>query len=171
MGIEEVAGIISRISTGFEEACMRCLEEHRDAVLDVVKEQLYSGRTGDGQYLSPTYDDDPFFEEEGFWHHRARDYKAWKYKITPPAPGAMLGLEPRPENVPNLFISGKFYSEITISRKDYVLYIDPGIGRGPELVAKYGDQILTLSPEAVEYINRVFLVPGIEDFFKDCGYK
>lgn len=171
MGIEEVAGIINSIAQGFEEACIKCLEENSDVAILAVTEQMYSGLDGDGRHLSPTYDDDPFFEEKGWWYHRAKDYKAWKYGITPPAPGPMLGLPPRPDNVPNLFINGKFYSEITAYRKGDVLVIDPGVEKGPAIVAKYGDQILNLGPTAIEYFNLTYMLPAIDSFFKDCGYK
>ena len=150
MGIEEVANIIWKISEGFEEACIRCLEENSGVVLDAVKEQLSSGLDGEGQHLSPTYDNDPYFEEKGFWYHRAKDYKAWKHSIPPPPSGSMLGLPPRPDEVPNLYIDGTFYSEITASRKGDGLVVDPGNGNGPSIVTKYGDQILDMGPTAVE---------------------
>lgn len=171
MGIEEVAEIIGKISDGFEEACMKCLEENESTVLQAVHEQLYSGLDGEERHLSPTYDDDPFFEEEGEWYHRAKDYKAWKGSITPPLKGSMLGLPPRPYEVPNLFINGKFYSEITVFRKGDFLDIDPGMEHGPEIVAKYGDRILDLGPTGIEYFNTAYMLPAIENFFKDCGYR
>lgn len=171
MGIEEVARIIQKISDGFEEACIRCLDENSGIILDAVKEQLKSGQDGDGQHLSPTYDNDPYFEEEGYWHHRAKDYKAWKYSITPPVAGTMLGLPPRPDEVPNLYIDGKFYSEITAYRKGDALVVDPGSGNGPSIVAKYGDTILDIGPTAVGYFNLNYMLPAIDSFFKDCGYK
>ena len=171
MSIDEVANIIRKISDGFEEACIRCLEDNSDIVLSAVAEQLYSGQDGDGSHLSPTYDDDPYFEEEGYWYHRAKDYKAWKYSITPPISGTMLGLPPRPDNVPNLYINGKFYSEITAARKGDVLVVDPGAGHGPAIVAKYGDTILNMGPTAMGYFNINFMLPAIDSFFKDCGYR
>lgn len=171
MGIEEVANIIWKISEGFEEACIRCLEDNSGIVLRAVTEQIYSGLDGEGQHLSPTYDDDPFFEEEGVWYHRAQDYKAWKYSITPPVSGTMLGLPPRPDEVPNLYINGKFYSEITAHRKGDVLVVDPGNGDGPSIVAKYGDQILDMGQTAIGYFNTTYMLPAIDSFFKDCGYR
>lgn len=171
MGIEEVANIIKRISDGFEEACVRCISDNSDIVLKAVREQLYSGVDGDGRHLSPTYDDDPFFEEEGPWHHRAKDYKAWKRSITPPVSGTMLGLPPRPDDVPNLFIDGKFYSEINATLKGDVLVVDPGNGDGPSIVAKYGDEILDMGYTAIDYFNTTYMLPAIDSFFKDCGYR
>lgn len=171
MGIKEVADIIGRIAGGIEESCVRCLDENKGVVLDAVKEQLYSGLDGEEKHLSPTYDDDPFFNEEGWWHNRAKDYKAWKYKITPPLGGTMLGLPPRPDDVPNLFINGKFYSEIFAMRRGNGLVVDPGNEKGPAIVSKYGDEILNMGPTAIEYFNLFYMLPSIGEFFKDCGYR
>lgn len=171
MGIEEIADIIKKISDGFEDACIRCLEDNAGIVLQAVREQLYSGLNGDGEHLSPTYDNDPFFEEPGFWHHRAKDYKAWKYSITPPETSSMLGLSPRPEDVPNLYVTGVFYSEITAFRQGDVLIVDPGAGNGSSIIAKYGDTVLNMGPTAIEYFNLNYMLPAIDSFFKDCGYR
>lgn len=171
MGIEEVADIIEKISEGFEDACMKCLDDKKGIIIQAVTEQMYSGQDGEGNYLSPTYDEDPFFEERGWWYHRAKEYKAWKYGITPPVVSPMLGLSPRPDEVPNLFINGLFYGEINAFRRNDAIVVDPGDGNGPSIVSKYGDEILKMGPIALEYFNEEYMLPAIGDFFKDCGYK
>lgn len=170
MDIQEAYDIIHSIAEGFEENVMQCLESHSDDIVLAIQAQIYSGQDGRGEYLSPTYDDDNFFEEDGPWYHRAEDYKAWKYTITPPE-GTFLGLPARPDNVPNLYIDGKFYSEITASRRGDVLYVDPGHGNGPAIVSKYGDSLLDIGDSAVAYFNREYMWPAIEKFFNDCGYR
>lgn len=171
MNIARVADIIKKIATGFEESVAVCMDDNKVTVLRAVTEQLYSGLDSDGGYLSPSYDADPFFEEEGEWHHRSDDYKAWKNAITPPEGGYMLGLPPRPDNVPNLFINGKFYSEIDAERHDMSLHVDPGTGNGPDIVAKYGDSILAMGDTAVRYFNEYHTWPAIKELFEKSGYK
>ncbi len=171
MYIGDVANIINKIAEGVEEACIKCLSDNSGVVVISVTEQLYCGQNGDGEFLSPTYDDDPYFNEPGVWYQRAEDYKKWKYSITPPITGGMLGLPPRPDNVPNLFITGVFHSEITAKRNGDVLDVDPGNGDGPAIVDKYGDNILTLGPNAVQYFNTTYMLPAIGSFFANCGYK
>ncbi len=70
MGIEEVAVIIGKIADGFEEACIKFLDDQSDIVVRAITEQLYSGLDGEANYLSPTYDEDPYFGEAGEWYHR-----------------------------------------------------------------------------------------------------
>lgn len=171
MNIQEVCDIIHEITDSFERNALECLEYHSGNVVIVIQEQIYSGQNGDGENLSPTYDADPYFEEEGTWYHRAQDYKAWKYTITPPAGSSLLGLPPRPNNVPNLFITGKFFSEITATLRGDMIYIDPGLGDGPDIVAKYGESLLDIGDSAVEYFNREYMWPAIEKFFNDSGYR
>ncbi len=83
----------------------------------------------------------------------------------------MLGLPARPDAVPNLFINGKFYSEITATLKGNALYTDPGSGDGPDIVGKYGDRILGMGQTAIGYFNTNCMLPAIDSFFKKCGYK
>ena len=171
MDIQGVHDIIHKIAEGFEDNAMQCLEFHSGNIVVAIQEQIYSGQNGEGEHLSPTYDADPYFEEEGPWYHRAQEYKDWKYTITPPVGSSLLGLPPRPDNVPNLFINGKFFSEITVSRRGDMLYVDPGNGDGPDIVAKYGDSLLDIGDSAVVYFNREYMWPAIEKFFNDCGYR
>lgn len=169
MEISQVVGIIHMIAGGFEENAVKCLSDHRSNVINTIHEQMYSGRDGNDKMLSPTYDDDPFFNSRGIWFGRSAAYKAWKRKIQWPH-DFVLGLPERPDNVPNLFIDGTFYSQINATVSDDALYLDPGSGNGPAIVTKYGDAILNMGPSAVEYFNRAFMLPAIETFFKDCGY-
>lgn len=172
MNIEEVADIINKIALGIEETCMKCLADNSETVVHAVTEQLYSGLDGDSDYLEPTYDNDPYFDDpDSRWYQRAKEYKQWKYNITPPEISPMLGFSPRPEEVPNLFIDGTFYSTISAFRRGDELVVESIRGDGPEIVAKYGDQILEMSDRAVKYFNVELLLPAIEQFFKECGYQ
>lgn len=170
--VEEVFDIINKITTGFEEQVVQCMVDNRHTIEKAIGEQLYSGMNGESDYLEPNYDNDSFFNEEGYWHNRAKDYKAWKNDITPPILSSMLGLPPRPDNVPNLYINGKFYSEIFTERDDMELKVDVnGSGDGPAIVSKYGSEILDIGMTAVKYFNEEKLLPHLKDFFEQCGYK
>ena len=171
MDIQKVAEIIKQISEGFEDACKQCLQNESLLMMDLIKEQMYVGVDGDENHLSPTYDDDPYFNEPGYWHNRSEAYKAWKRKITPPIAGILTNLPPRPENVPNLWIDGTFYSDVNALPIDGGLNIDPGMGNGPDIVSKYGEKLLFPGPTAVEYFNLNKMLPAIGEHFEKCGYK
>lgn len=160
-----------RMVDGFEPAIIQCLGDNAVIAEDAVREQMLCGVDGDDRHLNPTYDDDPYFEEEGPWHHRSTAYKDWKRDIKPPEAGVMLTLQPRPDNVPNLYIDGTFHDGVSASMRGDTLTIDcDQDGDGPDIVRKYGDQLLQLSPTAIGYFNETYILPHIRDFFADCGY-
>ena len=175
MDIQSVADIIHKMAEGFQGACVSCMHENAGRIRNLILEQLIAGQDSEGRHLTPTYDNDPFFEEEGFWHHRNASYKAWKRTITPQITGGqVLGLDPRPDEVPNLYIDGTFYGQIDVSGMPEGLNVDAGTGNGPAIVGKYdeaGHNILGLGPSSKEYFLREFMIPCIDRFFKSCGYR
>ena len=72
MDIQEVFDVIHAISEGFEENVLKCLDNHSGNVVIAISDQLYSGIDGDDNYLSPTYDDDPYFDLEGPWQNNSK---------------------------------------------------------------------------------------------------
>ena len=152
---DELHRVIHSIASEFEEECIRCMEEHKNVLVDCIQEQLYSGLDGTEHLLNPDYDTDTYFNEPGPWQNRAEQYKRWKERITPPLRSEMLYLPPRPVEVPNLFITGTFYDSITADR----------------IEKKYGEQILGIGDTAKEYFNIMYLRPWMERFFSECGYR
>lgn len=169
--IDEVSKVISAISSGIVPQTENCMSRYSGTIRQAILEQLYSGIDGKGNSLNPNYDNDPFFEQEGEWFHRSNDYKAWKNSITPPQSSPMLGLPPRSNSTPNLFINGKFYSEIFTVMNGDTLEIRPGDGDGPDIVRKWGEDILNASPTAIEYFINEKLKPHLSDFIEKCGYR
>ncbi|MDE5976544.1 MAG: hypothetical protein K2G69_08345 [Muribaculaceae bacterium] len=178
MYIGEVDNIIKRLAEGFEEACLRCLQDNSSQLPMLIREQLWSGVDGNGEYLSPNYDNDPFFSQR-YWYHTMDDvlyegssgYKAWKLKITPPERGDILGLPARPENIPNLFIDGTFHASIKSRTVTGGVEIFTDSRSGGDIVGKYGSQIFNLTEEAVVWFNESFMRPAIAAFFNNCGYR
>lgn len=171
MDIQGVQDIIHKIADGFETNAMQCLTDKSESIISLIREQLYSGVDGTGDYLSPTYDEDPYFEQPGYWYNRAEDYIEWKRRITPPVKSPNLCLAPRPVEVPNLFIDGTFFGQINASPRDTFLEVSPGNGNGPAIREKYGENLFMLGSDAVEWFNLEYMWPAIEKFINDCGYR
>lgn len=170
--IERISDIVNSIVLGFEDKCLECMEKNRDIIEDSIREQLYAGRDSNGQYLNPSYDNDPYFNEDGIWKGRQDDYKIWKEKITPPSSSYLLSLPPRPLNIPNLKITGKFYESINVSRvNDEIQIKSSGFDEGASIISKYGDKILGVGDTAIDYFNNKYMLPWLEEFYKDCGYE
>lgn len=171
MTIDEMADIIGRITDGFENAVLRVLDERKDFIVYELQEQMYSGMTGEDEYISPNYDDDPFFDEEGYWHGRSKDYKAWKKMITPPIPSSVLGLPPRPDHIPNLWINDMFYSDISAKLNGNMLDITVSREKSKDILGKFGESLFTLGTNAVGVFNTDYLEPNLEAYFANCGYQ
>lgn len=170
--IYEVSKIINAIITGFENECVKCMDENKNIIRDCIQEQLYSGMDGTDRCLNPTYDNDPYFNEPGPWQNKAQSYKRWKEKITPPIASYLLNLPPRPTEVPNLFITGTFYDSIRVRKGTTGISVfTDGFIDGPDIQKKYGDNIFSLGSSAKEYFILMHLRPHLERFFNDCGYR
>ncbi len=172
MDFDRIEKVFDDINAGIADSILTCLDEKRDIITQSVTEQLYSGIDGNGDYLSPTYDNDPYFNEKGPWHGANYAYKKWKEKITPPIKSPMLELPPRPVEVPNLFITGLFHEAIKAARAgDVIRVYTSGFRDGPLIEQKYGEAIFRLTDDAKEYFNIYALRPWLNDFLIKCGYR
>lgn len=162
---------VHSIVTGLENAVAECLTQNKSVVEDLIGEQLYSGLDGDTNSLRPSYSDDPFFDIKGRWYHDSDGYIEWKKNITPPIASPRLNLPPRPIDVPNLYITGTFHESIRATvNGGKVLINTVGFSDGPDIVRKYGDNILNLGMDAREYIVLEMLKPFVGNFLKKYGF-
>lgn len=167
--IEDVATAVGLVAEGLEGSVLSCMKENAGIVVNLVREQLYSGRDGSGEYLSPSYDNDPYFQEEGPWQGRASAYKEWKKRITPPQTGLITGLSARPDDIPNLFISGTFHNSIkSKDAGDGLDIVTDGFKEGPAIERKYGADIFNLSDTSLEWFITDKVVPHLLHFFEQC---
>ncbi len=168
---EKLEHSIHSIVAGLENVVAECLMQNKSIVEDLIGEQLYSGLDGDTNSLKPSYSDDPFFDIKGRWYHDSDGYIEWKKKITPPITSPRLNLPPRPVDVPNLYITGTFHESIRATVNGGKLLINTvGFSDGPDIVRKYGDNILNLGMDAREYVVLEMLKPFIGNFFKRYGF-
>lgn len=170
--INQMYEVIHAIRMGFESEIRDCMYENTGIIEGLIREQIYAGQNGNGKLLNPTYENDPFFEEKGRWYHRNKQYKHWKEKITPPITSEVLFLPPRPVEVPNLFITGRFHDSITaLKSSDGISITTKGFTAGKDIVSKYGDSIFMLGKEGKSYFSHNILRPWLERFIKKCGYR
>lgn len=180
MTIKEVSERIRKANAGIREEIVKCMGENSREMVASVREQLYSGVDGNDAYLSPTYENDPYFREKraGFYDEDAGQYVscylhperyiAWKMRITPPEAGRKLGLPARPAEVPNLFIFGTFHGSIDGRPTERGVEIfTSGWTEGPEVERKYGSQIFGLGPHAVAHFNETFLWPWLISWLEE----
>ncbi len=168
---DKLRKVIHGIASSFEESAVGCLDAHHIEIGGLVREQLYSGLDGDENSLRPTYTDDPFFDLPTRWQGDPDGYIEWKEKITPPETSRVLHLHARHRDTPNLIITGRFYESIFVSAHNGSVFIDTvGFVDGPDIVRKYGENILGLGATARSYVVQSILTPWLERFFREKGY-
>lgn len=84
------------------EAAKAALVTTGDRLVEINREQMLEGKRKDGNDISPTHLEDPFFENV----EEAIGYSEWKDTITPHPK--------RKSGVPNLYIDGTFHRSITM---------------------------------------------------------
>lgn len=115
-----------------------------------IKAQIDSGIKGDGTQIRPTYTQDPFFKSEDDAYRWIDKYNKFLSKSYPE-----WGLPARDTDTPNLNITGTlFFDYITADTNNgYVEIQAIGSPIESELRAKYGDDILSLSPQVKSVID------------------
>jgi hypothetical protein len=78
----------------------RIVDENKDVLTDLQRDQMMEGRSVDGDYIRPYYSENPYFKSAA----AALKYAEWKQEITPN--------ELRPLDVPNLYINGRFHNSL-----------------------------------------------------------
>ncbi len=117
------------------------------------KQQLLAGKLNTGQDLSPTYQEDPYFETIA----QAQAYSDWKDRITP-------NPKRRP-GVPNLYINGYYHSSREISIViDRIIY--SAGWKETEFEAKYTTAINGLGGEWKEYFLSELIRPALMEEIK-----
>lgn len=92
-----------------EEKAVETLDEKKNEALQLNLVQMFRGLKATQGFISPRYSEDPFFKTR----KQALLYAVWKKKISPDTD--------RPDDVPNLFINGRYHQsiEITADREGY----------------------------------------------------
>lgn len=108
------------------------LEQTKDALLDLNRDQLYDGKTRDGKDISPTYQEDPYFKTP----EAAQAYSDWKDKITPNSL--------RKPGVPNLYINGYYHGSLGVKISGQNVFYNASAEFGNEIEQKYSDKIFGL---------------------------
>lgn len=106
-------------------------------ILDLQREQMAEGKSVDGTDLRPYYSED--LRAGGGWFlsgDSAANYAAWKQSLGNPYEAGN-----RNPDAPNLYINGKFYSEIGVQFGTEAAVIVPLTPFASQVMAKYGRQI------------------------------
>lgn len=113
--------------------------------IELQRNQLWDGKGSDDKNLRPSYSEDPYFKKPG----AAERYANWKSKITPNPK--------RDKDTPNLYVVGKFYSEINLQKtNEGYMY----------KVASFGNKVISKFDKALG-LNETTLASEKENTLKE----
>jgi hypothetical protein len=131
--VERVSDALTWLESG--SAVKEQLEPKSTVILDMQSAQLMEGKRPDGHDIRPYYTEDRYFDTPA----QANWYKAWKQEITPNSK--------RNPDAPNLYINGKFHSELDVYFEPDGIEINGSTGYALGIVRKYGLDSFGLSPD------------------------
>lgn len=119
-------------------------------LLELQRDQMYAGLDATGKNITPYYSQDPWFKSK----ESASRYAAWKASLHQRRPAPYL--PPRPQDVPNLIITGQLiYDRLRVQVGPYALKVDcPGF----DVAGKFGP-VLGFSPVVLDHYRRTYFWP------------
>lgn len=116
------------------------LRQHEQDIMEQQHIQLLEGKGSDGNDLRPYYTED--VQPHGYFRTQetASNYMAWKESLNYP-----YSVSRGNSNAPNLYINGRFYSEMEVRFEADSLMIAPSTPYAAQIMAKYGIKRFGLS--------------------------
>lgn len=154
--IDELLDNVRNVNTMLQSEEVRDVcSNHSEDILDMVRIQLLEGKAANGENLRPSYSED--LQPGGFFKSResAKRYADWKLTISYPA---QVGRDP---DTPNLYINGKFHSELDLKVGDSAMMVDGSTAYADRIMDKYGKQNFGLTDENCNILAKDYLYPTL----------
>lgn len=154
MGIlDQLLNKVTDVNDGLTSGALirNVVTNHEADIMDRQYEQLFEGKTATGDDIRPYYSED--LQPHGYFKTKeaAQRYADWKRTLSYPVQAD------RNPDAPNLFINGKFHSELVAIFGTDEMVITGKTGYAQKIVAKYGLAQFGISPERWA------------DIFENCG--
>lgn len=109
------------------------LQKHEEDIMQQQHIQLLEGKGSDDNDLRPYYTED--IKPHGYFYsvQLATNYMVWKESLTYP-----YQVTRGNSNAPNLYINGRFYSEMEVQFDSESVRIAPSTGYAADIMNKYG---------------------------------
>ncbi len=149
---ETVSKNISTVDTVIE----RVAEQNKDVILSLNKDQLLFGRNTDGDLLSPSYLDDPYFKTE----KQAQWYAGMKYNLERAHAARIHNPQlfvTKPRNTPNLIVSGAFQGGMLIVIGGNRFEISSTYEDTADIESKYNYKVFGLAEVSHQYFYANYL--------------
>lgn len=133
---------------GLKEETRKVVEGEHDAIMAMQRQQLIDGLTSEGKPITPSYSQDPYLKNP-------QGYIAWKSRL--PIPQSTR----RNDDTPNLYINGRFHSELDVTFKEDGFAVVPSTPYAAKIVSKYGLDTFGLDGENKDMLIRERILPNL----------
>jgi hypothetical protein len=138
---KKISELIRRLETGYanqEKELERVVRFYGKDILDLNRQQLFKGEDSQGKGLRP---------------YKSKWYAAFKRMLNP------LG-------VTDLYLTGRFYSNMFIERFKFPVKINSRDAKTPELVDDYGKDIFGLNEESKTILAKKFFKVELNKYWR-----
>jgi len=146
------------------DAISTTVQQTSATLMDLNRDQLLQGRDAEGNLLSPTYTQDPYFTTR----EAAARYSKMKYKMEAEHRGMVANVElfgEKPTDVPNLLVNGNWFFNhffIKVTKEAYSIG-STGLA-APDIERKY-PKVYGLAPLSKEYYYFMYIRPTIKTVY------
>jgi len=160
--IRQVKERYGRAFNALPSAIADTVQQTSGVLLELNRDQLLQGRNADGELISPTYTEDPYFKTR----EAAGRYAKYKYLMEMQHKARMSFVElygEKPTDVPNLLITGTmFFNHFFIKVTKEAYTISSTGEAAPDIERKYNNRLYGLAPLSKEFYYFGFIRPTIK---------
>ena len=141
------------------------VDENKDVILSLNKDQMLLGRNADGKEFTPSYLDDSYFENRA----KAHRYAEMKYKLEVQHKMRITNptlYPPKGKDTPNLIVTGLFQDGMFITSNRDSFTIDSNYIESADIERKYGGLVFGLSPESKAFFYDHYLKKKLINLLK-----
>lgn len=168
MGIREILDRVTQMQKnigGVGEVIGKAVNDNRDVILSLNKDQMLLGRNAEGKEFTPSYlNDDYFRTPESAMRYAEMKYRLeaeHKTRISNPTLYPSKG-----KDTPNLIVTGLFQDGMFIETDKDSFTIDSNYIESAEIEQKYGGLVFGLSPESKVFFYDHYLKKKLINLLK-----
>lgn len=169
MGIREIIRRIETLKSRISDVPEKVNEvvlRNEEVLLSLNRDQMLLGRDAEGNVLTPSYLEDPYFDTP----EQAEAYAGMKYRLESEHRSRIENPTIYPDkdrDTPNLIVTGPFQDNmfILVERDSFLLgstYADTR-----DIDAKYGNRVFGMAPASREYFYKHFIRPALTKLLKE----
>lgn len=132
----------------------------KDILLSLNRDQMLLGRNAEGEVLTPSYLNDPYFKS----NLQAEVYARMKYKLEQEHKARIENPTLYPDkdkDTPNLIVTGPFQDNMFILPEGESFIIGSSYRDSNDIENKYNNLVFGISPESKGYFYKNFIHPAL----------